>query len=79
MANQVVEGTWEQIALHAGQLSGRRVRLTILDGEPPDRDVSSRSGAPGAMIQRGMFPQLKGLTEEDFKRAEWRGEDPDKP
>lgn len=34
MAEQVIEGTWEEIAEHGGQLSGKRVRLTILD-EPP--------------------------------------------
>ncbi len=29
------------------------------------------------MIIFGMFPQLQALTEEDFKSAEWRGEDID--
>lgn len=34
MEERVLEGTWEEIALHAAELSGRRVRLTILtDGE----------------------------------------------
>ncbi len=27
---QVLEGTWEEIVLHAAELSGQRVRLTIL-------------------------------------------------
>jgi hypothetical protein len=27
------------------------------------------------MITFGMFPQLLSLTEDDFKSAEWRGED----
>ncbi|HSO74393.1 MAG TPA: hypothetical protein VLU47_06115 [Blastocatellia bacterium] len=31
MAEHVIEGTWEEIAEHGGQLSGKRVRLTILD------------------------------------------------
>lgn len=31
MAEQVIEGTWEEIAEHGGELSGKRVRLTVLD------------------------------------------------
>jgi len=31
MAERVIEGTWEEIAEHGGQLSGKRVRLTVLD------------------------------------------------
>ena len=26
----VIEGTWEEVALHAAELAGRRVRLTVL-------------------------------------------------
>ena len=33
MATEVLEGTWEEISEHAKNLVGRRVRLTILDGE----------------------------------------------
>ncbi len=77
VAKQVLEGTWEQVALHAEQLSGRRVSLTILDGGLCAKN-SSGSSAPGAMLRRGMFPQLNGLTDEAFQSAEWRGEDPDK-
>jgi hypothetical protein len=29
---------------------------------------------PGRMMTLGMFPELKGITEEDFKAAEWHGE-----
>lgn len=31
MAQQIYEGTWEEIAQHAPELAGRRVRLTILE------------------------------------------------
>ena len=31
MPEHVLEGTWEEIAEHGGELSGKRVRLTILD------------------------------------------------
>ncbi len=33
MAQHVLEGTWEEITLHATELSGRRVRLTVLAPE----------------------------------------------
>lgn len=35
MAMQTLEGTWEDIAQHAPELVGRRVRLTILEEEMP--------------------------------------------
>ena len=31
MAQQIYEGTWEEIAQHAAELAGRRVRLTVLE------------------------------------------------
>lgn len=34
MLEQVLEGTWEEITQHADELSGKRVRLTVLE-EPP--------------------------------------------
>jgi len=33
MEQQVFEGTWEEIAIHADQLSGRRIRVTVLNDE----------------------------------------------
>lgn len=34
MATQVLEGTWEEITKHAKRLSGKQLRVTILDEEP---------------------------------------------
>jgi hypothetical protein len=31
MGPNVYEGTWEEVARHAAELAGRRVRLTVLD------------------------------------------------
>ena len=31
MSEQVLEGTWEEVAEHANELAGRRVRLTIIE------------------------------------------------
>jgi hypothetical protein len=33
MATQVLEGTWEEVARHAKNLIGRKVRVTVLDDE----------------------------------------------
>lgn len=33
MEQQVFEGTWEEIVLHAQELSGRRIRVTVLNDE----------------------------------------------
>jgi hypothetical protein len=35
MLEQVLEGTWEEIAQHADELAGKRVRLTIVEEAPP--------------------------------------------
>ena len=56
MAPQVLEGTWEEIAeRHGPELSGRRVRLTIL----PNEAVNSNEELLGAIseaerLQAGM-------------------------
>jgi hypothetical protein len=68
---QVIEGTWEEVQLHAQQLKlgGRHVKLIVGEG-------AGEKKPSGRMMTFGMFPQLKDLTEEDFKAAEFRG-DPD--
>jgi hypothetical protein len=33
MAQQVLEGTWEEIQNHAADLTGRRVRVEVLNGD----------------------------------------------
>jgi hypothetical protein len=69
---QVIEGTWEEIAEHAHEFQGgQRFRLVPL----PSASEKPILNKPGEMIRKGMFPQLRDLTEEDFKAAEWRGED----
>lgn len=35
MEQQTFEGTWEEILLHASELVGRRVKLTVVDSESP--------------------------------------------
>lgn len=31
MESRTIEGTWDEVARHAGKLAGRKVRLTVLD------------------------------------------------
>ncbi|HZT43250.1 MAG TPA: hypothetical protein VFA07_13860 [Chthonomonadaceae bacterium] len=69
---QVIEGTWEEIAQHAREFNGKqRFRLIPL----PSTDKQIQADQHGRMIRKGIFPQLRDLTEEDFKSAEWHGED----
>jgi hypothetical protein len=73
---QVIEGTWEEIARHAGDLaaSGKRLKLII---PSDDRESETRSEArPAGRAYFGMFKGTKESTEEDFKEAEFHG-DPD--
>jgi len=41
---QVLEGTWEEIALQSAQFAGRRVRLIVLGNEQPE--VESQAVQP---------------------------------
>lgn len=38
MNQQVIEGPWDEILQHAGELTGKRVRVTVLEGSPPTLD-----------------------------------------
>ena len=35
MSQEILEGPWEEIIRHADELSGKRVRLTIIEDEIP--------------------------------------------
>jgi hypothetical protein len=63
---QVLEGTWEEIARHAEELKGRRVRLTVLtegdaekrQGEGPrPNEAMLQAMREAEEIQRGMNPK----------------------
>ena len=77
MAEQhVIEGTWEEIVSHAGELaaSGKRLKLIIPTDEPQG---GTRTGArPAGRAYFGMFKGPTEATAEDFKEAEFHG-DPD--
>lgn len=45
MAELIIEGTWEEIAEQGGQLSGKRVRLTVLDEIYPENGDTTTTEA----------------------------------
>jgi hypothetical protein len=49
---QVIEGTWEEVEVHAAELRGRRVRLTVLPDdhakEPANGETPARTEVPEA-------------------------------
>ncbi len=67
---QILEGTGEELQEHLKQHPHERFRLILLSA---NGDFPAPSQEVG--LRRGMFPQLRGITEEDFKAAEWHGED----
>lgn len=47
--HQVIEGTWEEVSLQADWLSGKRVRVTVLEstnGSPVERRPSHTTASP---------------------------------
>jgi len=73
---QVIEGTWEEIACHARELaaSGKRLKLIVPSDETQSGACSK--ARPAGRAYFGMFKGAKETTEEDFKEAEFHG-DPD--
>lgn len=67
---QVYEGTLDQIVKQLIKLPNtRKYKITVTPKDPEAVEM------PPKMLTFGMFPQLECLTEEDFKSAEWRGEE----
>ena len=47
-----LEGTWEEVAAHAGELAGRRVRLTVLpEHSGPAESSSCRPSSGRSLLQ----------------------------
>lgn len=53
MSEQVLEGTWEEIAQRADELTGKRVRLMVLD------EIQNGTQSPGE--ERPLSELLEGL------------------
>lgn len=54
MSEQVLEGTWEEIARHGDELGGKRVRLTVLEDEPIPNKAMLTALRDVDEIQKGM-------------------------
>ena len=66
MAQQIYEGTWEEIVSHSSELAGRRVRLMILDQSPEQSEKSEHYSLADALsgklgILDGASPDLSSL------------------
>jgi hypothetical protein len=72
----VIEGTWEEIARHAEELSasGKRLKLIVPADETPHETLPDTR--PLGRAYFGMFKGTTEATEDDFKEAEFHG-DPD--
>ena len=50
MVEQILEGTWEEVAQHAEKLSGKKVRLIVIGETQPQRPLSEAlEGIVGAL------------------------------
>jgi hypothetical protein len=67
MSELVLEGMWEDIAQHTEALSGKRVRVIVLEDMASPSNVFSPEDIESRRIRHGMFPQLRDLTEEERK------------
>ena len=77
---KVLEGTWDEVWQQIQQLpqmpfdKGQPLHV-IISGET--HAVTNGEGTqmnPSDMLTLGMFPELLGLTDEDFKSAEYHGD-----
>ncbi|MGK7927287.1 MAG: hypothetical protein AB4290_18925 [Spirulina sp.] len=69
MTPQTLEGTWEEILARASELTGKRVRLTILEEESRDRPpTQSLAQLLQGRVGRVSFqpPNLSERTSETF-------------
>jgi hypothetical protein len=66
MSQHVLEGTWEEIERHKGELAGRRLRV-IIQPEKPAVDRTAPSERPSAL---GKYVYVVGGSEEFAKEKQ---------
>jgi hypothetical protein len=69
---QVIQGNGEEIAAYLIGLKSRKNLFLIIPAEEDAGESDAKKR--GKILEFGMFPQLLGLTDDDFVSAEWRGE-----
>ncbi len=78
MQQHIFEGTWEELSKHASEFSGRLLRLILI--EEDDQHISAATLERPVVEGNFCYGALRGMpevTDEDFKAAEWHGEDID--
>ena len=65
MATQVLEGTWEEIAAHADELTGKRLKVIVEPDVPADMMDIPIVGPPN----EGMLATLRHIEE---RQKDWR-------
>jgi hypothetical protein len=71
MAQQVLEGTWEEIAIHADELTGKRLTVIVEADEAAGRMDIPVVGPPN----EGMLNILQEIAERQKNRRETYGGD----
>ena len=68
-APQVIEGTWEEVSRHADTLAGKRVRLTVLEGDDTVALISA--GEQDRLLDElaARHARLPPIPEDAFSRA----------
>jgi len=56
MGQRILEGTWEEIARHADELAGKRVRLTVIEEPSRPNEAMLAALRKIAEIQQEMTP-----------------------
>jgi hypothetical protein len=67
MEQETLEGRWEDILLHASQLAGKRVRVTVIEGKGPTRPNEAMIAALDRVRERARQTQPSGSTEESLR------------
>jgi hypothetical protein len=67
MGRGVIEGTWEEVSRHAGELAGKRVRVTVLEEVERARPNDQMLTALAKVRARAMEMPYSGSTEESIK------------
>ncbi len=61
MVPQVLEGTWEEVAQYAPQLSGRRVKVIIIPDDVPATDSLAANLAELVQLADDLDPERRGM------------------
>ncbi len=72
MAQQVLEGTWEEIAAHAGELAGKRLTVIVETDAPEEATMNIAVIGPP---NEGMLSALREIEERQKGRRFTSGKD----